>query len=325
MRGANSRSGRGARRYDAAVPPVAFFGPSGTFTEEALLSQDDLAAGERVPYPSIPDVLAAVEGGSHELGVVPIENSIEGSVSITLDTLVFEHDLLIQREVDLPISLNLFAKPGTSLGDVTTVLSYPHAIAQCREWLSKKLPDASIEAANSTAEAAQRVARSKKAGQAAIGNALAAEIYGLKKLAAEIEDHPENQTRFVVVGQGIPAPSGHDKTSIVCFQRSDRPGSLLGILQEFAARSLNLTKLESRPTKQSLGDYCFLIDFEGHVADELVADCMRSLVAKQARVKFLGSYPVAGQDAHQRRTVAAKAWRDATKWVDNLRGQVRPE
>jgi prephenate dehydratase len=129
----------------------------------------------------------------------------------------------------------------------------------------------------------------------------------------------------VVIGQGIPAPTGHDKTSVVCFQRSDRPGSLLGILQEFAARSLNLTKLESRPTKQSLGDYCFLIDFEGHVADELVADCLRTLAAKQARVKYLGSYPVAGQEAHARRTAAGKAWRDATRWVDELRDQVRPE
>ncbi len=189
------------------MPPVAFFGPSGTFTEEALLSQPDLAAGERVPLASIPDVLAAVERGDHELGVVPIENSIEGSVSVTLDSLIFEHDLLIQREVDLPISLNLFVKPGTTLRDVTTVLSYPHAIAQCRTWLSKKLPNAEIVAANSTAEAAQRVARTKKPGQAAIGNNLAASIYGLKRLAAEIEDHPENQTRFVVVGSGIPAPT----------------------------------------------------------------------------------------------------------------------
>lgn len=305
------------------MPPVAFFGPSGTFTEEALLSQPDLAAGERVALASIPDVIAAVERGEHELGVVPIENSIEGSVSVTLDTLVFESELLIQREVDLPISLNLFVKPGTRLSDVTTVLSYPHAIAQCRTWLRRKLPNATIVAANSTAEAAQRVSRSKRPGQAAIGNQLAADIYGLRRLASEIEDHPENQTRFVVLGRGIPAPSGHDKTSIVCFQRSDRPGSLLGILQEFAARSLNLSKLESRPTKQSLGDYCFLIDFEGHVDDELVADCLRTLSAKQARVKYLGSYPVAGQEAHVHRTAAGKAWRDATRWVEDLRAQVR--
>ena len=302
---------------------VAFFGPSGTFTEEALLSQPDLAAGERVALASIPDVVAAVERGDHELGVVPIENSIEGSVSITLDTLAFGSELLLQREVDLPISQNLFAKKGTKLSDIKTVLSYPHVFPQCREWLGRKLPNADLVAANSTAEAAQRVARSKRSDQAAIGNALAAKLYDLKILAADIEDHPENQTRFVVVGRGIPAPSGHDKTSIICFQRQDRPGSLLGILQEFSARSINLTKLESRPTKRSLGEYCFFIDFEGHVAEELVADCLRTVAAKVARVKYLGSYPVAGQEAHARRTAATKAWRDASKWLDELRTQVR--
>jgi len=142
-------------------------------------------------------------------------------------------------------------------------------------------------------------------------------------LASEIEDHPENQTRFVLVGHGIPAPTGHDKTTIVCFQRQDRPGSLLAILQEFAARAINLTKLESRPTKRSLGDYCFFIDFEGHVDQELVADCLRDLRARQAEVKFLGSYPVAGDDSHQRRRAVTKAWRDAASWVDDLRAQVR--
>jgi prephenate dehydratase len=305
------------------VPSVAFFGPSGTFTEEALLTQPDLADQPRHAHASIPEVLAAVERGDQEIGVVPIENSIEGSVSVTLDTLAFDRSILIQREVDLPIALNLFAKPGTALRDVRTVLSFPHAIAQCRDWLSKRLPDATTKAANSTAEAAQLVARSKRSDMAAIGNPLAAERYGLRTLASDIEDHPDNETRFVVVGAGIPAASGHDKTSIVCFQRQDRPGSLLGILQEFAARSLNLTKLESRPTKKTLGDYCFFIDIEGHVADELVADCLRTLAAKQAHVKFLGSYPVAGQEAHVHRTVAKKAWRDASEWLDGLRAQVR--
>ena len=308
-----------------AVPPVAFFGPSGTFTEEALLSQPDLAAAERLPITPIPDVIAAVADGRADLGVVPIENSIEGSVSITLDTLAFESDLLIQREVDLPISLGLFVKPGTALKDVRTVLSYPHAVAQCRKWLRRRLPEAAFVAANSTADAAATVARSRRSDQAAIGNTLAARLHGLKVVAADIEDHPENQTRFVVVGQGIPAPTGHDKTTIVCFQRADRPGSLLAMLQEFAARAINLTKLESRPTKQSLGDYCFFIDFEGHVTDALVADCLRTLAAKVAHVKFLGSYPVAGQDAPARRTAAGKAWRDAERWIGELRAQVRDE
>ncbi len=192
------------------------------------------------------------------------------------------------------MSLNLCAKPGVTLADMRTVVSFPHAIAQCRGWLAKKLPAAESRSSYSTAEAAAEVSKSKRTDLGAICNALAAEMYGLDVLATEIEDHPENQTRFVLVGRGIPAPTGHDKTTIVCFQREDRPGSLLGILQEFAARAINLTKLESRPTKRGLGDYCFFIDFEGHVADELVADALRNLSAKQAEVKFLGSYPVGG-------------------------------
>lgn len=323
-RGRKSRLTARSPRYDAGVR-VAYFGPAGTFTEQALASQADLVDAERAPRRTIPETLAAVQSGDADIGVVPIENSIEGSVSVTLDTLAFEGDLLIQREVDLAISLNLCVKPGTRLDDVELVLSYPHAIAQCREWLSAKLGDVATEAAGSTAEAAQRVAQSKRPGQAAIANALAAELYDLELLASGIEDHAGNETRFVVVGRGVPAPTGHDKTTIVCFQKQDRPGSLLAILQEFAARAINLTKLESRPTKQGLGNYCFVIDVEGHVTDELVADCLKNLAAKAAEVKFLGSYPVAGgAEARTRRQDAGEAWRDATRWVDDLRAQVRP-
>jgi prephenate dehydratase len=189
--------------------------------------------------------------------------------------------------------------------------------------MAKHLPDALPVAANSTAEAAQQVAHGRKKGMASIGTLAGARHAGLEVLASEIEDHPENQTRFVLVGHGVPMPSGHDKTTLVCFQRQDRPGSLLAILQEFAARAINLTKIESRPTKLSLGDYCFFIDFEGHVANELVADCLRNLAARQANVKFLGSYPVAGDDGHVRRRAVTKAWRDAAQWVDELRAQVR--
>src|SRR5262249_30336397 len=159
-----------------------------------------------------------------------------------------ESELLIQREMDLSVSLNLCAPAGVGLGDLKAVTSFPHAAAQCRGWLNQKLADVEVRAALSTADAAREVARSKRRDQAAICNRLAAEIYGLEVLATDIEDHPENQTRFVLVGRGVPAPTGHDKTSIVCFQDKDRPGSLLGILQEFAARAINLTKLESRPT-----------------------------------------------------------------------------
>ncbi|HUI48856.1 MAG TPA: prephenate dehydratase [Acidimicrobiia bacterium] len=304
---------------------VAYFGPAGTFTEEALLTQPDLAAGERTPFLAVPEVIAAVERGDADRGVVPIENMIEGSVSVTLDTLAFDSELLIQREIDLPVSLNLCARPGVTLGDVRTVVSFPHAIAQCRAWMAKKVPDAEPRASHSTSDAAREVSRSKRTDLAAICNALAAELYGLEVLAREIEDHPENQTRFVLVGRGIPAPTGHDKTSIVCFQRADRPGSLLSILQEFAARAINLTKLESRPTKRGLGDYCFFIDCEGHVSDEVIADALRNLVAKQAEVKFLGSYPVGGpQEAGvARRRAAGRAWKHASEWLDSLRSQIR--
>ncbi|MGH8977011.1 MAG: prephenate dehydratase [Acidimicrobiia bacterium] len=304
---------------------IVYFGPPGTFTEEALLTQEDLAALPRTAQRSVPDVIASVESGEFDAGLVPIENMIEGSVSVTLDTLAFDSELWIQREIDLPVSLSLCAKPGVALADVRTVVSFPHAIAQCRGYLSNKLPKADSRASYSTAEAASEVAKSKHSDLAAICNRLAAEMYGLDVLATEIEDHPENQTRFVLVGRGIPAPSGHDKTTIVCFQREDRPGSLLAILQEFAARAINLTKLESRPTKRGLGDYCFFIDVEGHVSDELIADGLRNLAAKQAEVKFLGSYPVGGpmEAGVERRRAAGRAWKHASTWVEQLRAQIR--
>jgi len=310
-------------------PRVAFLGPPGTFSEEALLSQPDLAAGELVPIRSIPEVIAEVDQARVDLAVVPIENAIEGSVTATLDTLAFEAspDLLIQREIVLPIDMHLCAPPGTRLADVTAVVSIPHATAQCRDWLSRKLPGVAVEAANSTAEAAQSVASGKaksKAVRAAISTALAAKLYGLEILAEDIEDHPDNETRFVVIGTGVPARTGHDKTTIVVFQSQDRPGSLLDILGEFAVRAVNLTKLESRPTKRGLGHYCFFMDCEGHISDELVADVLRNLAAKHT-VRFLGSYPAAGSEAGARRRAAGKAWRAASTWVDDLRSQVRPE
>jgi prephenate dehydratase len=313
--------------YDSRVQRVAYFGPAGTFTEEALLSQPDLAAATRTPHGSVPDVIAAVERGEVDGGVVPIENMIEGSVSITLDTLAFESELLIQREIDLPVSLNLCAPPGVGLTDLRTVVSFPHAIAQCRGWLGKKLPAAEARSSHSTSDAAREVSRSKRRDLGAICNALAAKLYGLEILATDIEDHPENETRVVLVGRGVPAPTGHDKTSLVCFQRQDRPGSLLGILQEFAAREVNLTKLESRPTKQGLGDYCFFIDCEGHVADEVVADALRNVRAKHGEVKFLGSYPVGGpvEAGAARRKAVSKAWKNASAWVDSLRVQIRSD
>jgi prephenate dehydratase len=307
----------------ASARVIGYLGPPGTFTEAALHSQPDLLALDARTMASIPDVLAAVSDGEVDLGFVPIENAIEGSVNVTIDTLAFDTDLLIQREVTLGIHLNLMARPGLSLADISRVVSMPMATAQCRDFLREKLPTVRTEAANSTAEAAEMAARTKSGHLAAIAPARSAELYGLEILAADIEDHPENKTRFVAVArQGIAARTGHDKTSIVVFQRADAPGSLLTILQEFAARSINLSKLESRPTKKSLGDYCFLIDLEGHVADELVADALRSLHAKAASVKFLGSYPAAGDHGPSVRREVRKRWVEAARWVENLRAQI---
>ncbi len=306
---------------------IAFLGPVGTFSEQALLSQSDLATATAVPMSNFGEVLRATEDGEVDYAFVAIENAIEGTVNASQDALVFDADLLIQREVVLPIHLDLMSRPGVTLAEITHVMSYPHALAQCRHFVARELPGAIAEAANSTAEAARLIATGEselaRTG-AAIGPSRAAEVYGLEILARAIEDHPDNATRFLLITRdSIPAPTGHDKTSIVVFQRADEPGSLLSILHEFADRGINLTKLESRPTRRGLGDYCFLIDLEGHVADELVADALRSLRARQADVKFLGSYPIAGERAEQVREEATVAQREADTWLRELRSRVQ--
>ncbi len=307
---------------------IGFFGPFGTFTEQALLTQADLASGELVPYRSVPDVLDAVAAGDVDAGFVPIENSIEGTVNFTQDALIFDYELLIQREVVLDIEHCLLASTGTSLADISEVLSIPVATAQCSAWLRNNVPHAEVQAANSTADAARLVGeRSKKGekGLAALAPANAADLYGLEVIAKNIADHEGNQTRFVLVArEGIPASTGHDKTGIVVFQRADEPGSLISILQEFAARRINLSLLSSRPTKAGgLGDYCFIIYADGHVADELMADVLRDLHTKQGGVKFLGSYPAAGQAAHSAREHADARWQQADDWITELRSHIR--
>ncbi|HEX7166418.1 MAG TPA: prephenate dehydratase [Acidimicrobiales bacterium] len=304
---------------------IAFLGPPGTFGEEALLTQADLAEGELVAMTSHADVLAATQDGTVDLGFVGFENSIEGSVRSVVDQLIFDVDLLIQRDVVLPISQNLVAPPGVALADVRRVVSFPDAMEQCRSFFAERLPAVELVAANSTAEAVRLVGEERPEATAALGTALAAKLYGLEVLAAGVEDHEDNSTRFVLVAnEGIPAPSGHDKTTIVLFQAADRPGNLHIIAAQFAAREINLTRFESRPTKKSLGDYCFLVEFEGHVADEIVADCLRNLKADVGDVKFLGSYPAAGDDSGAIRADVEQRWRDADAWVGTLRSQVRP-
>ncbi len=282
-----------------AAGKLGFLGPFGTFTEEALRAtldeeRSDGRTRRYVPYPTMQDTIEAVSRGEVDCAIVPIENSIEGSVSATVDILAHEIDnLQIVREVQHGIRHSLLARPEVALEQITKVYSHPHANAQCRGWLRKNLPGREVEAANSTADAVERVASSQEPW-GAIGNQLAGERYGCAVLEADIEDHKDNQTRFVFLARQRERQDWFEpyKTSVVCEIIKDQPGALLLILQEFAFRRINLTKIESRPSKRRLGDYIFVVDMEGKVDDAAVADALRCLSCKLPRLAVLGSYPV---------------------------------
>lgn len=298
---------------------IGYLGPVGSFSNEAVATLDDVTP---TPCSTLADILEGVANGSLDQGLVPIENALEGTVSATIDGLVFDHELFIEREVVIPIRLHLLARSATPLSSITTVWSYVHALAQCRTFLHA-MQAVTTQETTSTSQAARLVAESEEPW-AAVGSTMAGELFGLVELASDIEDHPGNATRFVVVGRETIAPAtGHDRTTIVCFQDADRPGSLYGILGRIAARDINLTKLESRPTKRGLGDYCFVIEFEGHVADEVVADCLADLQAHHTRVKFLGSYPVSGVEAAGRRHEVLEARRVAESWIETIQARIR--
>jgi prephenate dehydratase len=303
---------------------IAFLGPAGTFSEEALLSIPELSGAEPIAMATIADALDAANDRTVDAAFVPIENSIDGTVSATLDHLVFDVDLYIQLEYVLDVHLHLLAPPGTALASISRVVSIPVALSQSRRFLQDRLRGAELVAATSTAEAARLVGEAPADGSAAIAPALAGRLYGLETLVEGVEDHADNQTRFVLVARGVlPPPTGHDRTSLVCFQQADRPGSLHQILGQFAARSLNLTKIESRPTKLGLGDYCFVIELEGHLSDEVIGDCLKELHMELAAVKVLGSYPVFGERAPERREEIAAARAEADTWLSTLRSHVQ--
>jgi prephenate dehydratase len=276
----------GARR-------VGFLGPEGTFTEEALLAappEGDLAP---FPYPSITDVMQAVSSGEADLGIVPIENSLEGSVTLTLDLLASRYDnLVVVRETVHTIRHQLIARRNLRLDEITKVVSIPIAYGQCRNFIREHLAGVEHEATDSTAEAVRRVSRVDRPW-AAIGTSLSAQMYECVIVRDDIEDAAGNQTRFVYVARR-PAAQDLDakyKTSIVCGIANDQPGSLLLILSEFAYRFVNLTKIESRPSRQGLGDYVFFIDMEGRGTDQPIAQALKCLACKLPWVRMLGSYP----------------------------------
>jgi len=266
----------------------AFLGPAGTFTEEALLSLG-IDGVEPVACVSIEEVFEAVERGQADAGIVPIENSVEGSVNATLDALAFDTQLEIQSELVLDIHHALITAPGADLGSVRTVVSHPQATGQCRRWLTRNLPGRSVVAANSTAEAVQRAVTEPTV--AAVGTRLAAQLYGGEVREPAIEDYAGNQTRFVVIGRGLRERTGDDKTSLALFLKADKAGALLMILSEFAYAEISLTKIQSRPTKRQLGDYMFFVDFHGHIEDSHVRTALDCLRLKLREVKVLGSYP----------------------------------
>lgn len=270
------------------MPRYAFLGPSGTFSEEALFSLG-IEGLEPVPCISIDEVFEAVERGKADAGIVPIENSVEGSVNATLDALAFDTTLEIQTELVLDVHHALITGPGVDLEQVRSIASHPQATAQCRRWLTRHMPGREIVAANSTAEAVQRSVDDPRV--AAVGTRLAAELYGAEVREAAIEDYAGNQTRFVVVGRGVQPRTGRDKTSLALFLQADKPGALLMILSEFAYGEVNLTKIQSRPTKRALGEYMFFVDLEGHSEDANVKTALDCLRLKLREVKVLGSYP----------------------------------
>jgi prephenate dehydratase len=280
---------------------VAFLGPEGTFSEEALLASPHGRDAEPVPQATIFDCVMAVQEGSADRALVPIENSLEGSVNATIDALVFEAtDVEIVGELVHPIRHSLIAHSPLELEAIERVLSHPQASGQCRRFLRERLPGAEVVPADSTADAVRIVAREERPW-AALGPRLAAELYGGQVLLEGVEDRPDNETRFALLAKHETgewtayAPlEGQWKTSIAFWGLPDAPGSLVSALQEFATRGVNLSRIESRPRRQGLGRYIFFADLEGHVSEKPIFDALEAIRTTAETLRVLGCYPAAG-------------------------------
>ncbi|MFL6181937.1 MAG: prephenate dehydratase [Actinomycetes bacterium] len=296
-----------------------FLGPAGTFTEAALLQWLGGRNAEVVAYATVDGAVDAVRAGEVVAAMVPLENSVEGSVTATIDALATGDGLAILAEAQVPVSFSLIARPGTVLDKVSGVTTHPHAHAQCRRWLADNLPDAQVAFAPSTAMAASMVAEGEE--DAAISAPLAAEVYGLEVLASDIGDRPA-ETRFVLIStpQAPEPATGADKTSLVLFMGQDHPGALLEILTEFAVRGVNLTRIESRPTGGGMGDYFFSVDVEGHLDDARVGEALMGLRRVCAEVRYLGSYPrLDGRPPVLRPGVTDQEFLQAQAWLARIR------
>jgi prephenate dehydratase len=274
------------------VLTIAFLGPNGTFTEQAALTLPEAAGARLVPMDGVPAAFHAVRSGLADAACVPVENSVEGSVTTTMDALADPDTdpLVAVRETVLPVRFSVLVRPGTTAADVQSVATHPHAAAQVSGWLARHLPQAKLVTTYSTSTAAVAVCDGE--ADAAVTAPVAATRYPLQELATEVADLPDAMTRFLLVRRPVapPAPTGADRTSLVAVT-ADRTGALLEVLAEFALRGINLSRIESRPTKERLGEYQFFLDCDGHIADAGVAQALAALHRRCVRVRFLGSYP----------------------------------
>ena len=267
---------------------LAFLGPPGTFSEEAALRYDPEA--RLVAFHTISAAVAAVDRGDADEAVVPIENSLEGAVTETLDILIRDEQLFVRSEIVLPVEHLLLVRPGTQADAIERIISHPQSLAQCRGFVEKCYPEAQIEAALSNSAAVEEMM--KREATAAIGNRRSAELYGAEALAEGIQDRESNVTRFVVLSHEDHEPTGDDKTSVAfAFAMEDRPGLLVSALEEFSSRGINLSKIESRPSKEKLGVYVFLADLDGHRTEGPLAESLERVREKCSFFRILGSYP----------------------------------
>ncbi len=308
----------------AALPgPYGFLGPEGTFAHAAAqaLTVGSRAGARLVPHATVTQAIDALRSGEVAGAVVPLENSVEGAVPATLDELAGGGSpLVIAAETHLPVVFDLLVRPGTEPAAIGTIATHPHAEAQVRRYLLTALPDARLALVGSTAAGARAVADGQY--DAAVAPAVAGPLYGLRSLAHDIADNPGAVTRFVLLTgpAAPPPPTGNDRTTVVTYLKEDHAGALLEILTEFGTRGVNLTRIESRPTKGRLGQYCFSIDCEGHIADARVGDALAALHRICADVRYLGSYP--RQDGRVGPILSGRADADfdeAACWLDRIR------
>lgn len=306
-----------------------FLGPSGTFCEQALLSLPGTEKEERIPAASVDSALAAVRAGEVDAAMVPIENSVEGGVSATLDAVAHGDALQIVAEALIPITFELLVRPGIErLEDIKIISTHGHAWAQCRGWVESNIPGVSFLPASSTAAGAMGLLDPECTYDAALCSPLVSQNTDLRVLRQAVEDHEGAVTRFILVTRpgAMPDPTGSDKTTAVVTLTDDHPGGLRELLDQFATRGVNLTRIESRPTGGGLGQYFFSVDLEGHLGEPRVADALAGAHRMSADVRFLGSYASATPlSSRVPSHASAEAYRAAGDWISRLRRVGRGE